>query len=253
MKHLMRRILDPVVRSLGYEPRKRPYSEFIEFTTTLKAAEKAGLSVGEYIERKHAAGRQTALDQTIDGLASLGLFDCPMESICEIGPGSGRYLEKMIERLKPAFYEIYETSDEWRQWLVQKYGVTESVCDGHTLARTKSCSVDLVHAHKVFGGGLPFLHSASYLREMARVVRDGGWIVFDIMTEECFGEKHLDAWFDANPWDWGWEPHIMPRDYAVKLFAGRGIVLIGSFQVPSFPGTTECMVFRKGPAAVQAV
>lgn len=248
MKHLSHRILDQVARRFGYEPKTRPYTEFIEFEKTLKAAKAAGLSVGEYIERKHAIGPRTALDQTMDGLASLGLFKGPIERVCEIGPGSGRYLEKMIESLKPGLYEIYETSSEWREWLVQRYAVTVRVCDGRTLAGTKSCSVDLIHAHKVFGGGLPFLNSVSYFREMARVVRDGGWVVFDIMTEACFREEHLDAWFDANPWEWAWTPHIMPREYAVGLFADRGINLVGSFQVPSFPGTTECMVFRKTAA-----
>jgi SAM-dependent methyltransferase len=245
MKHLAHRILDPVARRFGYKPRDRPYSEFLEFKKTLRAAKTAGLSVGEYIERKHAIGSRTALVQTMDGLASLGLFGCPIERICEIGPGSGRYLEKVMERVQPGSYEIYETSSEWREWLVRRYGVTERVCDGRTLAESASCSVDLVHAHKVFGGGLPFLNSVSYFREMARVVRDGGWVVFDIMTEACFREEHLDAWFDANPWEWAWAPHIMPREYAVGLFAEREVAFVGSFQVPLFPGTTECMVFRK--------
>jgi hypothetical protein len=244
MKHLAQRILDPVARRLGYKPRARPFSEFIEFKKTLKEAKTANLSVGELIERRHAEGPRTALDETMDGLASLGLFKCPIERVCEIGPGSGRYLERIIKRMQPRSYEIYETSAEWRQWLVEQHGVTAKTCDGRTLSETESNSVDLIHAHKVFPG-LPFLCTVSYFQEMTRVVSDGGWVAFDIMTEGCFSREHLQAWFDEKPWEWAWSPQMVAKSYAVDLFAQRGISFVGSFQVPLFPAITECMVFRK--------
>ncbi len=244
LKRWARRLLGPVARRLDHKRKARPFSEYIEFKETLRAAKAAGLSVGEYVERKHVVGARTALDQTIDGLAALGLFDGPMERVCEIGPGSGRYLARIMARCEPRLYEIYETSREWKTWLVEQYGVAARTCDGRTLAQTESGSVSLVHAHKVFPG-LPFLTTVSYFGEMARVVRDGGWVVFDIMTEACLRREDLDAWFNADPWQWAWSPHMIPRDYAVNLFAERGVVLVGSFHVPLFPAITECMVFRK--------
>jgi len=80
---------------------------------------------------------------------------------------------------------------------------------------------------------------------MARVVRDGGWVVFDIMTEDCFRPQYLKEWFDANPWQWIWSPHITSRDYVVGLFADLGVSFAGSFMVPLYPAVTECMAFRK--------
>jgi len=239
-------MLSAALRRLGHKPKPRPFSEFISFKETLEAAKAAGVPVGEYIERKHLSGPQTALDQTMDGLASLGLFNFPIERICELGPGSGRYLERTIARCQPRLYEIYETSREWRNWLVERYGVIARNCDGRALTETESGSVDLIHAHKVFPG-LPFLITASYFREMARVVRNGGWVVFDILTEACFSREHLDAWFDEEPWEWEWSPRMVARDYTVGMFAERGIFLVSSFQVPLFPAITECMVFRKTP------
>jgi hypothetical protein len=248
----MRNLLSPVLQRFSRKPKPRPFSDFISFKDTLAAAKASGVSVGEYIERRHSNGAQSPLDLTIDRLGALGLFESSMARVCELGPGSGRYLEKVIGRSQPAQYEIYETSKEWRNWLIGRYGVIARVCDGRTLAETKSQSVDLVHAHKVFPG-VPFLTTASYFREMARVVRDNGWVVFDIMTESCFGKAHLNAWFNADPWEWAWSPHMTARDYAVNMFAESGISLVGSFHVPLFPGVTECMVFRKTPrgAAVQ--
>ncbi len=232
------------LRRLRPQQKPRPFSEFISFTETLKAAKAAGVSVGEYIERKHSTGSQTALDQTLDGLAAVGLFNNPIARICELGPGSGRYLERVITRCQPGVYEIYETSSEWRNWLVERYGVIARRCDGKTLAETESESVDLIHGHKIFPG-LPFLTTASYFGEMARVVRDDGWVVFDIMTEACFSPEYLAAWFGEDPWEWAWSPHLVARDYAVGMFAQRGVRLVGSFRVSLFPAVTECMVFRK--------
>jgi len=247
-----RTVVSQVRRRFGRKRKPRPFSEYISFKETLKAANAAGVSVGEYIERKHLVGQRTALDQTMDGLGELGLFNSQIERVCELGPGSGRYLEKTMARCHPRHYEIYETSREWRGWLVEQHRVVARACNGKNLAETESGSVDLVHAHKLFPG-LPFLVTASYLREMARVVRDGGWIVFDIMTEVCFNQQHLNAWFDANPWEWSWSPHMVARNYAVDMLAEQGVSLVGSFQVPLWPGITECMVFRKaapsGPPA----
>lgn len=244
MKRIARGVSERIARRFRRERPPRPFSEFISFRETLAAAKAAGMSVGQYIEGRHSMGHVSSLDQTIEGLGESGLFNEPIDRICEIGPGSGRYLERIRGQLRPRRYEIYETSQEWRGWLVAQYGVTSRACDGRTLAETDSASVGLVHAHKVFSG-LPFLTTVSYLREMARVVCDGGWVVFDILTEACLSGSHLDAWFKAAPWNWAWSPHITPRDYVVGFFAARGIVRVASFQVPLFPAVTECMVFRK--------
>jgi len=240
-----RAMVSKVKRRLGRRRKRRPFSDYIPLRETLIAANAAGLSVGEYIERKHSTGPRTPLDQTVDCLESLGVFKARIDHVCEIGPGSGRYLDRTMARCRPSHYEIYETSSEWKKWLVQQYPVVARRCDGRSLAETESDSVDLVQAHKLFVG-LPLLNTLSYFREMARVVRDKGWVVFDIMTESCFTEEHLAEWFAANTWEWSWSPHMIARSFAVDLFAERGLSLAGSFQVPLHPAITECMVFRKG-------
>lgn len=153
-------------------------------------------------------------------------------------------MEKTIGRCKSSTYEIYETSAEWRQWLVERYGVVSRECNGRTLAETESGSVGLIQAHKVFPG-LPYLVTMSYLGEMARVVERGGWVVFDLMTEPCFSDEWLGKWFDANPWHWEWAPHIVGREYVITFFSKRGLELVGSFFVPCYPGLTECFAFKK--------
>jgi hypothetical protein len=244
----MVKMLNSMLERLGYKPKPRPFSEFIAFKETLRAAKQAGLSVGDYIDRKHMTGSRSATDLTIDGMSSLGVFDGPLDRVCELGPGSGRYLERTQAKAKPRHYEVYETSAEWRDWLVAQHRVIARRCNGSTLSETPADSIDLVQAHKLFPG-LPFLTTASYFLEMARIVKNNGWVVFDIMTEACFSSEHLKAWFAASPWNWDWSPRMVSRDFAVNLFREKGFSFVGSFIVPLFPAVTECMVFRKTPAS----
>jgi hypothetical protein len=78
-------MLSPVLQAFGHKRKFRPFSEFMPFKETLAAAKAAGVSVGEYIERKDLTGSRTARDQTMDGLVSVGVFDGPIERVCEIG------------------------------------------------------------------------------------------------------------------------------------------------------------------------
>jgi SAM-dependent methyltransferase len=232
------------LRWFGFQQKARPFSDFISFKETTKAAQAAGMSVGEFIESRRTTGAKTALEQTFEGMTALGVFNGTIERVCELGPGSGRYLEKTMAICRSAHYEIYETSGEWRKWLAEKYPVVVKTSDWRSLSATETGSVDLVQAHKVFPG-LPTLTTLSYFREMSRVVRSGGWIVFDLMTERCFDSENLQAWFDVNPWDWDWSPRMYAIQYVIDMFEGLGITAVGSFLVPLYPGVTECLVFRR--------
>lgn len=244
-------LLEKVLRPVGFERKARPFSEFITFNETQSAAKAAGLSVGDFIERRYLADGKTPSEQTMSGMEALGVFSGEIERVCELGPGSGRYLEKTISRCKPRSYEIYETSHEWRNWVVEKYGVTAKLSDWRSLADTEAATVDLVQAHKVFPG-LPVLTTLSYFREMARVARGGGWIVFDVMTEKCFDPVNLQAWFDVKPWEWDWSPRMLAIQYVVDMFSGLDAKFVGSFLVPLYPGVSECMVFRKNKQGATA-
>ncbi len=225
-------------------PRRRSHHEFVAFEETLAAARQAGLPLGEYLERRHSTELPLPMDRTMDGMAALGVFDPPPQRICEIGPGSGRYLERTLRRCRPALYEVYETAADWRGYLAEEYPITPRACNGVTLAETESGSVDLVQAHKVFTG-TPTLVTISYFAEMARVVKPGGWVVFDIATETCFREEEVNSWVAAEPWNWEWAIHMTSRQYAVDFFAAREVHVVGSFHVPLYPGRTECLVLRK--------
>lgn len=61
---------------------------FLPFKATLGGAKAAGISVSDYIDAKHNVPGAT--QATFDQMPALGVFQRPIDRVCEIGPGSGR-------------------------------------------------------------------------------------------------------------------------------------------------------------------
>jgi hypothetical protein len=241
------RSLNAALRPAGVQiVRSRPreyedYKDFIPFEKTIAAAREKGVSVGDYVDAEH--NQAGATQQHFDRLREMGAVHAGIRRVCEIGPGSGRYLERVIGACHPERYEIYETAEDWKSYLVGAYSVVAQPTDGTSLAATASGSIDLVHAHKVFPG-VPFLVTCRYLNEMARVAAPGGKVVFDIVTERCMDEATVERWLETGA-GYQYYPNMMPRQYVVDLFARLGFATDGSVMVPMRPGVTECMVFTR--------
>jgi len=217
------------------------FKNYIPFKATIKEARELGLSVGEYIDLKHNVPGAT--QQTIDQMMRLGVFSIKVNRVCEIGPGSGRYLEKVKQICAPNYYEIYETAKDWKMWLTQKYGVIAHAASAFSLDKTPSASIDLVQAHKVFPG-LDVITICRYFGEMVRVTRPYGKIVFDILTEECLEDSLLDDWFASGA---QYACSMIAKQFAVNFFCRRGCVFDGSFFIPMLPGITQYFIFTRCP------
>ena len=210
---------------------------FISARKTLAAARQSGLSVGDYIDQTFAEPGVTAA--TVKAMLDLGGLQGQVSRVCEIGPGSGRYMEKVIEFLHPNVYEVYETADDWVRYLRTFPTALVRPCDGRTLSSTATASVDLVHAQKVFVY-LDFWTTARYLDEMARVVRPGGTVAFDLVTEDCLDEATLAYWMEH-----GSMYRLIPRGWAIDFLSSRGLSYVGRYFPVLPPGTSELMVFRR--------
>lgn len=240
VKRLLARTGFDVVRSIN---NRGGVDDFIPFEPTTRAARAAGLSVGDYID-DIVNGTPGATQSTIDELVTLGVFADNPNTVLEIGPGSGRYLEKTLEACSPSRYEIYETAAPWATYLVDTYGVIARPTAGASLAPTPDESVDLVHAHKVFNT-VTFLCSSRYFLEMARCTRPGGRIVFDVMTETCLDPATMRAWATEGGDGHDSYPAAIPRQACIDLFRTLGCHLESSFLAPMGVGSTEVLVFRK--------
>jgi SAM-dependent methyltransferase len=167
------------------------------------------------------------------------LKDGAGDRICEIGPGTGRYLEKVIAALHPTVYEIYETADDWLPHLRSQPGVVVRPADGRTLRSTAPGSMDLVQAHKVFVY-LEFSATASYLQEIARVTAPGGVAAFDVLTEDCLDDESVDEWIRT-----GTIFRPLPKNWVIDFLSRRGLDYVGSHMTFLRPGYSELMVFRR--------
>ncbi len=211
--------------------------DFIPARKTIAAAEHAGLPLGEYIDQTFV--QPGATSQTVNAILELGDLHSAGVTVCEIGPGSGRFAEKITEALNPRRYEIYETARDWLPRLGQLPNAVIQECDGRTLSGTASGSVDLVHAHKVFVY-LEFHTTAGYLEEMARVLRPGGVAAFDIVTEDCLDDETVAEWVRTASF---FRP--IPREWVSGFMQRRRLTLRGSQFVPLPPGRSELLVFGR--------
>lgn len=241
VKGLARDSLNSVLTHAGLKIVRsdRVHEDYLPFRATLRAAQQAGLSVGDYIDAKYNVPGTT--EETIERMTELGVFDNRPQRICEIGPGSGRYLVHVKRLTNPQLYEIYETAAPWRNYLVETHGVVARQTDGQTLADTPAASVDLLHSHKVFVG-LPIFTTLHYFTEIARVVRVGGKAIFDIESENCLDDALIERWLEMR------EPYaksIVPKDWAIAFFARRGFRFDGAFKITMLPGITEYLVFTR--------
>lgn len=221
-------------------------ANYIPFERTIAQAKAAGVSIGDYVDSV-MNGIPGMTQRTIDVLQRCGLFEKPGQVIVEIGPGTGRYLDKTLQLCKPKRYEIYETASPWSSYLVDTYDVTLQTCDGYSLKQTRNDTVDIVQAHKVFSG-VPFMVTCCYWLEMTRVIKRGGWAVFDIVTERCLPDDTMKAWAKSGIRN-GAFPAVMPRAAAENFFRGHGFELVASELVPMPPGNSELMVFQRSERA----
>ena len=218
-------------------------SPFLPARRTIKRASDAGLSVGDFLDNYSSEPGATA--ETVDAmLAVSGLSGrAGVRRVLEIGPGSGRYTTRVRSALRPAVYEVYETAPDWIRYLRGEFpDVVFQPADGHTLAATGASTVDLVHAHKLLCY-IPFVTAVCYLDEMARVVRPGGTVAFDLITDDCLDSQMTKAWL-AEPAH-GAIYSVAPRDWVLHFMIQRDLQLTGSHFVPLSGGRTELLVFNR--------
>jgi hypothetical protein len=232
-----------VVRPLGVQLVRRWSADpaiqpFLPARKTITAARRAGLTVCDYVDRYSAEPGATAA--TVQAMLGLAELDGGVERICEIGPGTGRYAQHVIAAVKPATYEVYETAADWLAHLRELPNVKLMPADGRSLSHTASGSVDLVHTQKLFVY-IPFVTTAGYMLEMARVVKPGGAVAFDIVTENCMDETVTKRWVAEGVTQYC----MTPRQWTIDLLDRSGLSLLGTAFAPLSGGRTELLVFRK--------
>lgn len=247
MKELARRAVNRVLSHGGLAitrvgvPARKSSLGYVPARETVSAAEREGLSVCDYVEKLW--DQQGDTQRVVDQMARDGIFEAKNPIVLEIGAGTGRYLGKVLLTCSPAKYESYETAPDWAEWLQSQYPIVSHEADGVSLKQTATDSVDVLHAHGVFVY-VPFLVAYRYWIEMWRVVKNRGWVVFDIYSEDCMDEPTVEKWL-ASEYNY---PAFLCKGYIVSLFEKHGFSLRDAFMNRHGKGRSEYLVFMRNIA-----
>jgi len=247
IRQATRNSIDRWLASCGYslQPTGRRY---IDAATTIGAAERAGVSICEYLESQETDPRKRGRrDRIIRRMEEAGCFQ-RVEHVTEIGAGTGMYLDRVIERAKPGRYEVYETSADWREFLsslVRRYATQSKihVADGETLQSTPDQCSDLVHAHGLFVY-LSSIETFAYLAEMARVCRAGGYVVFDCYFDESTTIQTINDWIGS---EWRF-PVITSQSLAEQFYGELGLVVHQRFTEIHGPAQVNYEILKRTEA-----
>jgi ubiquinone/menaquinone biosynthesis C-methylase UbiE len=223
---LMLTVVNRGLRGLGYQvaPTSNSVGSYIDAAKTVEAAKERGLSIREYVE--DLWDQKGATERVVERMRAAGSL-APSRRVCEIGPGTGRYLELVLEAVSPEQYDIYETADDWATWLASTYApvVARHSADGHSLQGTPDKSCGLVHVHGVFVY-LSFLNAFEYFAEMIRVCQAGGYLVFDFYSDEDFNMEAINRWLQSvNRY-----PVVLSRAKVLEYFEANGFALVDEFE-----------------------
>jgi SAM-dependent methyltransferase len=219
--------------------RSEPFRHaYIDAATTIRAASKASLSVSAYV--KQMWGSDAQVREVGEFMAAAGPLTPHTRRVCEIGAGTGVYLEEVLKRITPDHVEVYEPNHGWASYLRERFGVVTQPCDGEHLGSTPDDSSDLVAAHGVFVY-TPFLISMSYIAEAGRVLREGKSLVFDVACDHCFGGADI-AWWLASPQRY---PAFLSCTMAAAQAARHGLEQVEERVCGNGPGRTHYLAFRR--------
>lgn len=249
MKNVIKENIKNILKTLGIEVRRVQNSEtnsynkyqfgYISAKETINAASNSGLSVGDYLETlwNQKDNRYVIIDE----LNKFGVFNKNIKNICEIGTGAGLYAEKTAEICQFVRYESYEPDKDWAEWLTQKYNVISHDADGKSLSYTQTSSIDLVLAHGVFVY-LPFLLIYRYFQEIVRVTNNEGYVVFDILSENCFDSEIVEKWLESS----ALYPCFLSKNYVINFFMEHNFLLVGEFFNNKFgSGKSQYLILKK--------
>lgn len=139
------------------------------------------LDYGEPDEQDFWNGGEEALDQM---LAAVGQQIAPHETVVDIGCGVGRMARALAKRTHRVI--AIDVSEEMlsrgRALNAHLQNIEWVHGDGRTLRPIEDASVDGCFSHVVFQHLPDPELTLGYIREMGRVLRPGGWAVFQIST-----------------------------------------------------------------------
>lgn len=203
---------------------------YIHCEKTVEAAKLCRLTINDYLEQNENTplkiGHRTRI---LEHMKKYSLLDIQGKNVLEIGSGTARFLEKIIQ-CEPNIYVVYETDEAWSAYTQKTYGAEEkirlivNVANGSNLNKTRNETMDVVYAHGVFVY-LPFVTAVGYLKEISRVCKSGGLVCLDWYYDTDWNMEIIEAnEHFGNRW-----PVVVSRNLIEQCYEELGFVVIGEF------------------------
>ncbi len=232
-----------ILNRFGYKIENKGLG-YLDPIKVVEEARSRNLTLCEYLERFNIGGVGQRRDAIISTLQQY--LPKQLDTVLEIGAGTGMYLEKVIDLYSPRTYEVYETAIDWVAYLEAQYSQrTRLIChnaNGTTLHNTKAASVDAVLAHGVFVY-LPVIASFGYLEEAVRVLAPKGILIFDCFIAEHFGVDIIKQW-QNDPYKWTF-PVLISQSLVTEFAARYGLTLIATFHINYHASFSTYFVLHK--------
>lgn len=227
-----------ISRLAGLQIKSKYVRSYVSCEKYIRRAKEAGLSLCDYSENR--GGRKGFRDIVFQEISKYVSPDY-IKNVCEIGPGTGRYLEKVLE-INPYIlnYYYYETAKDWREWLGENYNCIAREADGISLRQEKSGTIDFCHSHQVFIY-LSMYCVLCYIREMIRVSSTNGIILFDYYNENSFNETKSGKLI-RKKMNW---PVIIPDALILSLLSDHNCEVIKNFGVKCYLGVSQYVLAQK--------
>lgn len=226
------RLLGP----LGYEVRDRVLSERPEgFPGYLDEARRLRMDVNDYEEQK--LGWRLP-EPTLQEVVYPYLTEC--SSVCEIGPGTGRWSRCLIPHLPQGELHLVDQSPWMARFLTRYFTraprVYAHVGDGLSLPFPRDGWLDIVFSANTFVA-LTLGVITLYVQDFARVLKPGGYAVVDYLDPGTVeGWEHLQT----QPRDLATVYTFHTADVIDRVFVDAGLPILRRYQVGKSTFVVAC-------------
>ena len=107
-----------ILNRFGYKIENKGLG-YLDPIKVVEEARSRNLTLCEYLERFNIGGVGRRRDAIISALQQY--LPKQLDTVLEIGAGTGMYLEKVIDLYLPRTYQVYETAIDWAAYLEAKY------------------------------------------------------------------------------------------------------------------------------------